>query len=219
MSIVLHHFWRSSASWRVRWALELKQLPWTSRAVDIVKGEHQALDFVGVRSPISHVPCLEIDGRALTESVAILEWLEETHPTPAIYPRDPWVRARCRQLVELMNAGTQPLQNLVVLDAISREPGPRGEWAARWIARGLTAFEHALATIEREGGAPASGPHALGATVTAADIFLVPQLPNARRFGVDMRAFPRVCAVEAAALATEACASTAPEKWQPASST
>jgi maleylacetoacetate isomerase len=215
MALVLHHYWRSSASWRVRWALALKELPWQSRALDIVKGEHRSPEFMGVRSPISHVPCLEIDGRPLTESVAILEWLEETYPTPALYPRDPWMRARCRQLVELVNAGTQPLQNLIVLDAISHEPAARGAWAARWLDRGLTAYEHALATIAGERGAASSGPHSLGAQLTAADIFLVPQLPNARRFGVDMAKFPRICEAEAAALATEACGSTAPEKWQP----
>ncbi|MFI5299040.1 MAG: maleylacetoacetate isomerase [Polyangiales bacterium] len=212
MELVLHHYWRSSASWRVRWALAIKRLSWTGRAVDIVQGEQHTADFEGKRSPIGHVPCLEVDGRPLTESVAILEWLDETMPEPPLYPRDPWQRARCRQLVELMNSGTQPLQNLSVLDAISKDAEARKVWAAKWIARGLAAFEQALEQVEREGG---RGPHALGEAITAADIFLVPQLPNARRFEVDLAKLPRVCAVEAAALATHACTSTSPEQFAP----
>jgi len=215
MDLLLHHYWRSSSSWRVRWALAIKEIEYRSNAIDLLSGT-QASDAFKKESPMGQVPCLVVDGRPLSESVAILEWLEETHPTPPLLPRDPWLRARARQLVEMINAGTQPLQNLVVLKEVSHllhDKGAAKPWAQKWIARGLSAFERELEMLEREG---VSGPHALGASITLPELFLVPQLYNARRQEIDLAPYPRALAVEAAALDTPAAKASHPDRFQPA---
>jgi len=214
MDLLLHHYWRSSSSWRVRWALAFKGISYRSNAIDLLKGD-QLQESFKEHSPMGLVPCLVVDGRALTESMAIVEWLEETHPTPPLLPKDPWLRARVRQLAELMNAGTQPVQNLVVLKHVSHllnDKSAAKAWAQKWIVRGLSAFERELEVLEREG---VEGPHAAGASITYADLFLVPQLYNARRQDVDLTAFPRVSAIEAAALATDAAKASHPDRFQP----
>lgn len=196
----LFHDWRSSSSWRVRWALAIKGIDVESVAVDLRAGEQLAAEHLA-RSPMGRVPVLRYpDGRCLTESVAIFEFLEETHPDPPLYPKDPWLRARTRELVEIVNAGTQPLQNIGVLARVAAEPARQKEWAAFWNAKGLGALEALLATVEAERGAPAR--FSMGDTLTAADLYLVPQVHSARRFGVEVDMFPRVVAVEQAALAT-----------------
>jgi maleylacetoacetate isomerase len=205
---ILHHFWRSSASWRVRWALAIKGIPFTSVPVDIVHGE-QLTDDHRAKNPIGHVPALFLDGRWLAESVAILEYLEETRPAPALYPKDPWHRARVRQVVELINAGIQPLQNLIVQAKVSADVEQQRAFARFFNERGLAACERLLDTIAAE--IPGEGGFAVGSTLTAADLFLVPQVSTARRFGVDLAQFPRILAAEKAALATPHAAGALPE--------
>jgi len=139
MKLTLFHYWRSSASWRTRWALIHKGIPFEYRAVDLLKGENEAPEH-RARNPFGYVPALEIDegGKRwmLTESLAILEWLEETHPLPSLYPGNPRTRAHIRQLTETINAGTQPLQNIGVLERVSDQeetrrdgPGTSLGWA------------------------------------------------------------------------------------------
>lgn len=214
MKLVLHHYWRSSSSWRVRWALAHKGLPWESRAVNLLEGAQSEPSYVANKSPMGFVPCLEVDGRPLTESVAILEWLDEVQPEPALYPRDPWARARVRQLVEFVNAGTQPLQNLGVNRRHSSDPAEQKAWARHWIERGLTAIERELDLARAEG---LGGKHAIGDALTAADLYIAPQLYNARRFDVDLEPFPLLVSVEAAALATDSGHASHPDRFQPAS--
>ncbi|GAC1352870.1 MAG: maleylacetoacetate isomerase [Polyangiales bacterium] len=211
MELVLHHYWRSSSSWRVRWALALKGISYRDRAVDLLKGEQGASTF-SASSPMGLVPCLVVDDRPLSESVAILEWLEEMHPAPPLLPKAPWRRARVRQLVELINAGTQPLQNLAVMRHVSTETDAQKAWATHWVMRGLQSIERDLAIIETEIG---GGRFAVGDEITFADLFLVPQVYNARRFGIDLTAYPRLCAVEVAALSTDAAQSSHPDRFQP----
>src|SRR4051812_31872125 len=140
----LYHYWRSSSSWRVRWALAIKGVEYDSNAIDLLHGaQHEAAQIA--RSPLGYVPCLEVDGRPLAESVAIIEWLEESFTQPALYPADRWARARVRQLVELVNAGTQPLQNLSVLRHFSPDADAQKAWSRHWIKRGLDAVETELA--------------------------------------------------------------------------
>lgn len=212
MRLLLHHYWRSSSSWRVRWALAYKGIEYESNAIDLLKGAQRDSSFVE-HSPMGLVPCLVIEGRPLTESVAILEWLEETRPSAPLYPRDPWARARTRQLVELVNSGTQPLQNISVNRHVSDDPHAQAVWARHWITRGLTAIERELALVEHDG---LGGRFAIGDALTAADLYLVPQLYNARRFSVDLTPYPRVVAVEAAALDTESARASHPDRFQPA---
>lgn len=208
MSTVLYQFWRSSASWRVRWALAIKGVPFESTMVNLAEGE-QTGDAHRTRNPIGHVPVLEIDGHRLAESVAILEFLEERFPEPRLYPRDAWARARVRQMVELVNSGVQPLQNLVTLGRHSTEPDEQKRWAAYFNDRGLAALERLIVATHDEFGA---GRFAFGDTLTAADLFLVPQVYSARRFGVDVTKFPNVVAAETSALATPHADFARPER-------
>jgi maleylacetoacetate isomerase len=155
------------------------------------------------------VPCLEVGGRALVESVAILELLEELHPSPALLPREPLARARVRALVEVINAGTQPLQNLHTLETLSPDAEVRKPWIQHFITRGLGAYDAMMATIERDDGVAGRFSH--GDALTMADCFLLPQVYNARRYHVDLAPFPRVARAAEAIAATEAARAAAPE--------
>ncbi len=180
------------------------------QSIDILHGGQNDPTF-RAENPIGYVPALVLgDGRCLVESVAILEHLEALKPAPALYPRDPWLLARVQQLVALVATGVQPLQNTNVLDRV--DPS-RGEamiaWAAHYNARGLAAYERWLEIIHAETGS--KGPYSVGDALSAADIFLVPQVYSARRFRVDVSAFPRVLAAEAAALSEPHAEAARPE--------
>ena len=208
MATTLYQFWRSSASWRVRWALAIKGIPFTSVPVDLLQGEQLGAEH-RARNPMGHVPALFIDGRTLAESVAILEYLEETRPATPLYPKDHGARARVRQVVELVNSGIQPLQNPAVTARHSPDAAEQKAFAVFFNERGLTACEALIGTIAEE--IPGEGGFAVGGALTAADVFLVPQLSAARRFGVAVEAYPRLLAVEAAALATTYAQGALPE--------
>lgn len=210
--LVLHHYWRSSSSWRVRWALAIKGVAWRGEAVDLLAGAQSEAGYVE-KSPMGYVPCLVVDGRPLAESMAILSWLEESFPTPPLLPSDAWARARARQLAEMVNAGIQPIQNLAVNRRVSSDKEAQRVWAAHWIERGFAAVERELELVAREG---LGGRNAVGDAITIAELYLVPQLYNARRYGVALAPFPRLLAVEAAALATEAAQASHPDRFQPA---
>ncbi len=208
MALVLYTYWRSSSSYRVRFALAVKKLAYQSVPVNLREGEQHSEEH-RARSPTGYVPCLFIDGRPVVESVAIIELLDELYPDPPLFPRDPWGRARVRSLVEVINAGTQPLQNLVVLDRVGTEAAARKAWAQHFNARGLAAVERLMMLHEKEG---VDGRFVYGDSLTAADIFLVPQMYSAQRFGVDLSPYPRAVAAAEAALATEAAQAAMPER-------
>lgn len=193
MSLVLRSYWRSSCSWRVRIGLNWKQLSYDLVPVHLVEDggqqhspEHRALN------PMRELPVLMVDGEPLAQSVAILEYLEETHPEPPLLPDSPLDRARVRQMAEVINSGIQPVQNLRVMQRLGREYDfPRADqvgWSRDWIAQGLSAVE-GLVSVH-------GGRYSFGDSVSFADLCLVPQLYNARRFNVDMNAFPTLTAVE-----------------------
>lgn len=205
--LVLYTYWRSSSAFRVRFALAVKGLAYRSVAVNLLGGE-QLEPAHTARSPMGYVPCLTIDGRPFVESVAILELLEELAPAPALLPPDPYARADVRALVEIINAGTQPLQNLSVLKHLSAEATTRVAWSRHFITKGFAAFEALMARHAERGVA---GRFAYGDTLTAADVFLVPMLYNARRFDVDLAPYPRLAAAGEAALATDAARAALPE--------
>jgi maleylacetoacetate isomerase len=209
MSLVLRSYWRSSCSWRVRIALHWKQLPFETVPVHLVADggqqhspEHRALN------PMRELPVLTANGEPLAQSMAILEYLEETQPQPPLLPTDPIDRARVRQMAEVVNSGTQPIQNLRVMQHLGRVYDlPRDqqvEWSRDWIARGLAALE----TLVAEHG----GLCCFGDAVSFADLCLVPQLYNARRFGVDMDALPTLVAVESRLNAMPAFAAAHPDQ-------
>jgi maleylacetoacetate isomerase len=207
MTTILYQFWRSTPSWRVRWALGHKGIPFTSVPIDLERGEQLSAEH-RERNPMAQVPALFIDGRTLAESVAILEYLEETRPSPPLYPKDHGARARVRQVVELVNSGIQPLQRPAVGARHSADAAEQMAFRKFFNERGLAALEALLGSIHAE--IPGEGGFAVGAALTAADLAVVPQLHAARRFGVDVSAFPRVLAVEAAALATAGAESALP---------
>jgi len=192
----LHGYWRSSCSWRVRIALNLKGLSYEYVPVHLVKdgGEQHSAAYRAL-NPMRMVPTLEFTdgGRVhhLSQSLAILEYLEERHPSPALLPADPVLRARVRMLSEVMNSGIQPLHNLSVMQRIKGElKGDDKAWAAHWIDRGLAALQ-ALAQ-------ETAGRYCVGDGVSFADLCLVPQLYSARRFGVDLQPYELLTRVEAA---------------------
>lgn len=208
MTAVLYQFWRSSASWRVRWALAIKRIPFESVVVDLGVKEQMTPEHRR-RNPMGHVPALLMDGHHLAESVAIIEYLDERFPEPRLYPSDPLGRARVRQIVEHINSGIQPLQNTAVYLQHSAERDAQHAWCRHFNQRGLTALEHLLTMLDEESGT--SGPFAAGDTLTAADLCLVPQVYSARRFHVDLAPFPRLLRAEAAALATAHARGALPE--------
>jgi maleylpyruvate isomerase len=175
------------------------------------KGEQCAPAYLAL-NPQGLVPALEDgSGTVLTQSLAIIEWLDETHPEPPLLPRDPLARAKVRAFAMALACDTHPVQNLKVLARL-REMGLPEEQVTGWAAwanrEGLTACETLIAHQ--------SGPFCFGAAPTIADLCLVPQLTNARRFGVDVAAFPRLLQAEAAAKALAAFADAAPERQRDA---
>jgi maleylpyruvate isomerase len=214
--MTLYNRWRSSCSHRVRIALAMKGIAYeyvVVRSDEPSKANHRA------RSPTSYIPCLEIDGVPYIESVAIIELLEELVPEPALYPKDAHGRARVRGLVEMINSGIQPLQNSGVLEHLEMvvPPDPGGSagpgsvaraWAQHFIARGLDSLERAMLANSREG---IDGPYACGVAPTAADVYLVPQVYNARRYGVAVESYARVCSAFEAAARLEAFQKAAPQ--------
>jgi maleylacetoacetate isomerase len=196
--LVLTTYWRSSCSYRVRIALAFKKLAYEAAFVNLLEGEQKKPDHVAT-NPIGHVPVLHIDGVAYVESVAILELIEDLYPEPPLLPKAPHARARVRELVQTVNAGIQPLQNLSVLERVGDAKlnhDERVAWMKHFIARGLAAFEGLVTRGEKEG---VTGPFSYGSTFTMADAFLVPQLYAARRVGVDLAPFPRLVRADAAA--------------------
>jgi maleylacetoacetate isomerase len=208
MSVVLYNYWRSSASWRVRIALGLKGIAYEYRAVNLVaNGGEQYGDEHRARNPMRELPTLEIDGLTLSQSLPIIEYLDETRPEAPLLPPDAAGRARCRQVAEIVNASIQPAQNLRILRYLEQRLGAEPEqvraWAAHWIAFGFDGLEPLVAAH--------GGPYCLGAQVTLADLCLVPQVYNARRFGVDLAPYPRIVAIEAALSELPAFAAARPE--------
>jgi maleylpyruvate isomerase len=209
--LIFYDYWRSSSAWRVRIALNLKQLSVDRRAVNLTRegGGAQHDPQFHALNPLSEVPVLVVDDaggapRAIAQSMAILAYLEERFPTPPLLPAEPWLRARARQLAEMVNAGIQPFQNLALQQHL-RASGiaDPGEVARHFNARGLGALE-ALA-------GETAGQFLIGDAPTIADVYLVPQLYGGRRFGVDLAAFPTLLRIEAACAALPAFEAARPE--------
>lgn len=203
----LHGYFRSSAAYRVRIALNLKGLEAEHMPHHLRKGEQCAPAYLAI-NPQGLVPALESDGGAvLTQSVAIIEWLDEIHPEPPLLPKDPLQRARVRAFALAIACDTHPVQNLKVLArlrALGLAEEKVQDWAAWANREGLAACQ----TLIRD----EPGPFCFGRDPGLADLCLVPQLANARRFGVDLAAYPRLLAAETSARALPAFADAAPEK-------
>ncbi len=207
MVLKLHSAWRASAPYRVRIGLNLKGVAYDYLPVDLVKGQQKNPEYHAVNAQ-DLVPSLVLeDGRVLTQSLSILEWLEETQPGPALLPKDPLDRQVVRAMAAIVACDIHPVNNLRILKALSAlgvEEPARNDWVHRWIGDGFAALEQ---MVSRHGGG-----YAFGDTPTLADCCLVPQVYNAGRFGVDMAAFPAIAAANARALEHPAIAAAHPDQ-------
>ena len=211
--IRLYDYWRSSAAYRVRIALNLKGADYSLIPINIIGGvDEQLTDEYRRLNPQMRVPSIEVDGRLAGQSMAIIEWMDETLPGPARLPKDPWTRLQARAFADVIACDIHPLNNLSPLAYLRKEFGADeaaiSRWYAEWIVRGFRA-------LEEMAQASAGKDFLFGDTPGIAEITLVPQMAKARRFKVDLDPFPRLVAVDATCRALEPFLKAAPEN-QPA---
>lgn len=208
MTTTLYGYWRSSAAYRLRIALNLKGVAYEQVSINLKEGEQNGEAWRAIQ-PQGLVPVLEHDGMRLLQSPAILEWIEETWPEPPLLPSDPAGRCRVRSWTSVIGCDTHPLQNLRVIKAVAGDlgQGPEGmkAWAQRWIGSGLQSLETMVARHAR------SGPFLDGDAPGMAEVYLVPQMYNARRWGADISQCPTLLAADEAARALPAFQAAAPE--------
>ncbi|TPG40431.1 maleylacetoacetate isomerase [Sphingomonas koreensis] len=208
MSMILYDYWRSSASYRVRIALNLKGVAYETRAIDLVAGDQRG-EANRRRNPQGLVPTLEIDGVALTQSLAIIDWLDRAYPAPALLPADPVARAQAMARALTIACDIHPIDNLRVLKRLETQFGAdqpaKDDWYRHWVAEGLAALE-AMA---------GEGPFLGGAAPDLSDACLVPQLYNARRFAVPLDDFPKLLRADAATAVLPAVAAAHPDRVRP----
>lgn len=192
--VVLYSYWRSTCSWRARIALAMKGIEYEYIPINLLQGQQKTEDYLKI-NPFGQVPTLYIDGHYLSQSLAIVEYLEETRSNQGLsyLPRDPFQRALVREVSQMIACGTQPLQNLGVLAKIGQDYGEaeKKKWAQHWIKAGLDALEKKLKMIH------SNGQYCVGGSATMADICLIPQLYNSRRFEVDLSPYPTLLSIEA----------------------
>ncbi|HUE09751.1 MAG TPA: maleylacetoacetate isomerase [Steroidobacteraceae bacterium] len=208
--MILYGYPLSSASYRVRIALALKGLDVTTVHKELRRGEHRQADFLQINSQ-GFVPALSLDdGHVLTQSMAIIEYLEEIYPQPPLLPKAPAARARVRALCQLIACDVHPLNNLRVLKylegPLALEQSTRDAWYHHWVRAGFEALEMSLA---RDSGA---GRYCYDDSLSMADVCLVPQVFNARRYALDLTPYPRIVAIDAACRAIPAFQVAAPER-------
>ncbi|HMD30043.1 MAG TPA: maleylacetoacetate isomerase [Steroidobacteraceae bacterium] len=209
LAMILYGYNLSSASYRVRIALNLKKLPYTSVLKNLRAGEHRLSDFLRINMQ-GLVPALGLDdGAVLTQSVAIIEYLDEIYPEPPLLPVEPLARARVRALTQAIACDLHPLNNLRVLryleDKLTLDKATRDAWYRHWVEVGFDALERWLVRDA------ATGLCCHGSSPTLADICLVPQVFNARRFAVDMNPYPRISGIDAVCRELPAFRGAAPE--------
>jgi maleylacetoacetate isomerase len=202
--ILLHDYFRSSAGYRVRIALNLKGIAYERREVKLLEHQQHAPEHLA-RNPQGLVPALEADGMVLTQSLAIIDWLDARYPEPRLIPVEPEARARALTQAMVVGMDIHPINNLRIMRWLAHELSvgetQRGEWTRHWIAEGFAALE----TMAGEG--PFLGGEAPG----IADLFLIPQMYNARRFDAPLDAYPKLVAIDAAATALPAFATAHPD--------
>lgn len=182
---ILHNYFRSSTSYRARIALHYKNIPFEYQAVHLLKSEQHSPGYRKLNA-LGGVPTLIHNGKIIPDSYAIIEYLEEIVPTPPLLPRDPYRRARIRQVCEIINSSMHPMGNLKTLQYLEKHNAYTQEqkeaWAQHWCDQGLEALDKTLREF--------SGTYCFGDTVTMADVFLIPQITTCQRFKVDTSKFP-----------------------------
>ena len=205
----LYSFFRSGTSHRLRIALNLKGLATEYVAVDLRTEAHQSAEYKAL-NPQGLVPTLVKDGQVMTQSPAIIEWLEETHPTPALLPTTPDDRAHVRALAAMVACDIHPINNRRILEylrhTLKTDEAAINTWCGHWITQGFDAYEALLAADPKRAG------FSFGDRPGLADVYLVPQVESARRFKLDMARWPLITAVDAACMALEAFQKAAPAK-------
>ena len=210
----LYSFFRSGTSHRLRIALNLKGLATEYVAVDLRTEAHQSAEYKAL-NPQGLVPTLVKDGKVMTQSPAIIEWLEETHPTPALLPTTPDDRAHVRALAAMVACDIHPINNRRILEylrhTLKADEAAINTWCGHWITQGFDAYEAMLAADPKRAG------FSFGDRPGLADVYLVPQVESARRFKLDMARWPLITAVDAACMALEAFQKAAPAQQPDAS--
>ena len=208
MKIILYDYWRSSASYRVRIALNLKGVDYDRVAVNLLDGSQRG-DANRARNPQGFVPTLEVDSRPLMQSLAIIDWLDANFPDPPMVDKDPFVRSAQLARALVIAADIHPIANLKVLKRIESQFGAdqaaKDEWSRYWVGEGLDALELMAG----------DGPFLGGGAPDLSDVCLVPQIYNARRFGLEPARWPRLAAAEAAMLALPAVRAAHPDRFKP----
>lgn len=208
--MILYDYWRSSAAYRVRIALNLKGIAYERVAVDLTQGAQRTPDYKA-RNPQGLLPALDLGDTVLTQSIAILDYLDTAFPAPPLLPANPVARARALAQALVIAADIHPIDNLRVLNRLTAQFGAdqaaRDAWYAHWIVEGLDALE----AMTRDQPGPFLG----GDAPNLADVCLVPQLYNARRFAVPLDGWPRLVAADAAAVALPAFAAAHPDRVKP----
>jgi len=205
MKITLYSYWRSSCSWRVRWALLHKGLPFDLIPVNLLKGEQRSEKFLHI-NPAGKLPMLKIDDDLFTGSVSIIEYLEELFPVNPLLPQNPRDRAIVRELAHTIAMDTQPLGNLSVIHRHSNDEMERKAWAAEFNRKGLSAFQ---ALRERYGF---KGHYSFRSQLTLADLCLIPQCYNASRFEVNLKdEYPELFQIYQHCLNLSNCIKSSPE--------
>lgn len=198
---ILYNYYRSSTSYRIRIALNHKNIPYEYQAVHLLNdgGEHKKPQYLNI-NPMGGVPTLVHKGKAISQSMAILEYIEEIAPSPALLPTSSYDKAKVRQICENINCELHPLANLRVMQYLEKKHSynleQKEEWIQHWNHIGLSAIEKILEKTSSE--------FAYGNTVTAADVFIVPHLYSSRRFKTDLSAYPNILKIEKNCLQLEA---------------
>ena len=198
-SMILYNYFRSSTSYRVRLALHFKNIPFEYKPINLLKGEQRSADYLKI-NPLGGVPTLAHQGKVIPESFAIMEYLEDIHPEPSLFPKEAYLKARVRQVCEVINSFMHPMGNLKTLQYLEKTNGYTQEqkeaWVQHWAGQGLETLETTLKEF--------SGAYCFGDQVTMADLFLIPQLLTCQRFKVDISKYPTLVRINENCLKLEA---------------